>query len=143
MTQRAQRRRRNEMLRRILIITLAASVIASVCAPAVSGQTIDRKSPRMDNAKLEERALARSLTAEVKEWAAQAVQAQWLGYAVPQVAGRHQICCGNYNGDWNDGCGNCRLEDRDHGNNVTMSSGEGTARLEGPRNIAVLFRAEN
>jgi HEAT repeats len=116
---------------------------ASLLAPFLSAQQSDSNRPHIDNAKLEEKALSRPLAAEMKEWAGQAAQPQWLGYAVPQVAGRHQICCGNYNGDWNDGCGNCRLEDRDHGNNVTMSSGEGTTRLEGPRNIAILFRAEN
>jgi HEAT repeat protein len=117
--------------------------LASLLAPSLSAQQSEKDRPRIEDAKLEEKVLARSLSVEVKEWAAQAVQAQWLGYAVPQVAGHHQICCGNYNGDWNDGCGNCHLEDHDRGNNVNMSSGEGTARLEGPRNIAILFRAEN
>src|SRR5260370_14387067 len=49
---------------------------------------------------------------------------------------------GDSDGSWRNGCGHCRLEDGDRGNNVTSSDG-GTAKLEGPRNLVVLLRAEN
>jgi HEAT repeat protein len=131
------------MLSRTFVAALMGLGLASVFALAVAAQISDQDRPRIENARLEERPLTRQLIAEVKSWADQAVQAQWLGYSVPQVAGDRHVCCGNYDGNWNDGCGNCRLEDRGKGSSVNMSSGEGTAKLEGPRAIAILFRAEN
>src|SRR2546423_14322949 len=127
------------MLGKALVTILMGLALATVAAPVMAAQN-DKDRPGIENAQFEERALTRQLPTEVKSWAGQAAQAQWLGYSVPQVAGERNVCCGNFNGNWNDGCGNCRLEDRDTGNSVNMSSG-GTAKLEGPRTIAVLFRA--
>ena len=124
-------------------LALMFFALAGLLAPALAAQEGSKDRPRIENARLEEKALTRPLAAEVKGWAEQALQPQWLGYAVPQVSGNRQVCCGNYSGDWNNGCGNCRLEDHDQGNSVSMSSGNGTASLEGPRTIAILFRAEN
>jgi hypothetical protein len=61
-----------------------------------------------------------------------------------QVAGDRLLCCGDYDvmrDRVRGGCGNCRLEGRDDGTNVT-STGSGNVRLEGTRRIAVLFRVE-
>jgi HEAT repeats len=124
-------------------LALMILVPAGLLTPPLAAQQGAKDRPRIENAQLEERALARTLAAEVKGWTEQAVQPQWLGYAVPQVSGDQRVGCGNYTGDWNNGCGSCRLEDHDKGNSVNMSSGEGTAKLEGPRTIAILFRAEN
>ena len=126
------------------ILAIISSASFASLAPFARAQERDTTAPQIENARLEKRALSRPLNAEVKRWAEQAAQPQWLGYAVPQVAGDHNMCCGDYNGSGRGYCGNCRLEGSDNGNNVhTTQSKNGTAKLEGPRYLAVLFRAEN
>jgi hypothetical protein len=99
--------------------------------------------PRVDNARVEKKSLAGPFGAELKKWTEQATQPQWLGYSVPQIGKDRATCCGNDDGDWHRGCGNCRLEDAAKGTSISSSDAGGTARLEGPRATAVLFRAEN
>jgi HEAT repeat protein len=126
-------------MRRAAFATLLAAGIwtAPVARPQQEAGT-----PRIENARLERRTVGGSLASEVKRWAEQSAQPQWLGYAVPQVSGHHTMCC-NYNGSWDGGCGNCRLEGRDSGNSVNVQPSTGTTKLEGPRYLAVLFRSEN
>jgi HEAT repeat protein len=99
--------------------------------------------PRLENARVETRALAGPLTDELKKWADQANQPQWIGYSVPEVAGDREFCCNSYGygGSGNRGCGTCRLEDGEHGVNVT--SRDQSVKLEPAHAIAILFRAEN
>jgi HEAT repeat protein len=81
----------------------------------------------------------------VKRWAEQSAQPQWLGYAVAQIGRDRSMCCGNYDGWSARDCG-CRLESGDTGTSVTAgdsSATHGTVKLEGPRNMLVLLRAEN
>ena len=125
---------------RIALILANIIVAAFVCISAAA-QSSD--APQIENARLEKRTLAESLAAEVKTWGAKAEGPQWLGYAVPQMGRERMMCCGDYDGSWRNGCGHCRLEDRDHGTNMTSRDETGTAKLEAPRSIAVLFRAEN
>jgi len=108
----------------------------------LAAQGTDTVAPRIENARVERRALTGRLTTEAKQWTDQASQPQWLGYAVPQVAGDRTVCCGNGNGSWDNGCGTCRLENGHNENNMT-SGQTGTAKLEGPRYLVVLFRAES
>ena len=63
--------------------------------------------------------------------------AAWIGYSVPIVAGDHQMCC------WNNNvmCG-CSLEGRSHDQGITVSSNQ-SVKLEGPRDLVVLYRIEN
>ena len=104
-------------------------------APAATAQA-----PRVTNAKLETRAVSGSLAPEFRSLVEQQAGPMWMGYAVPQIAGEHSMCCGSYD-DARGGCGTCRLEGRDTG--VNMTSGQKrTVRLEGSRNMLVLFRAE-
>jgi HEAT repeat protein len=118
------------------------SVAITILIPGVlAAQGTEAVVPRVENARLEKRALATSLSAEVKRWTDQAAEPQWLGYAVPQIAGDRTVCCGNYNGSWDNGCGTCRLEGGHNENNLT-SGQAGTTRLESPRYLVVLFRAE-
>jgi len=53
------------------------------------------------------------------------------------------MCCGDYDGGWRNGCGRCRLEDRDSGTNMSSRDEAGATKLEAPRSIVVLLRAEN
>jgi hypothetical protein len=111
-------------------------------ASGVPARGQDSEAPRVVNAHVEKRALVGPLPAEMKPWAEQSVEAQWIGYAVPQVASDREACCENHGGSWKNGeCGICRLEGGEHGVNMT-SRGEGTVKLEGPYNVVVLFRAE-
>jgi hypothetical protein len=120
----------------------AIGTLAACFTCGVAAQDSDKNVPQVENARVERRALAGSLAAEVKQWTDHADRAQWLGYAVPQIGGDRTMCCGDSNGSWGNGCGRCRLEDGDRGSNMRSNDG-GTAKLEGPRNLVVLLRAEN
>jgi HEAT repeat protein len=74
-------------------------------------QTSD--TPNVQNARLETRALAGPLTAELRAFEAQSAQPQWIGYSVLQIAGDREVCCA------------------------------ASVNLEAPRAIAILFRVEN
>jgi hypothetical protein len=128
----------------------AAVVLAG--AAGAFGQASDTGMPRVENARVEHRALTIPIAAGVKRWADQAEQAQWIGYSVPEVASDHEVCC-NYQGNWgnNGDCGVCQLEGGDHGFNMrsrgdsgsgTSGAGGGTVKLEGPRSLVILLRAE-
>src|ERR1700752_3616137 len=86
----------------------------------LAAQNTDSVSPRIENARLEKRAVTEPLVAAVKRWTDQAAQPQWLGYAVPQVGGDRTACCGNYSDSGGNGCATCRLE-TDHNEGSTTS----------------------
>ena len=120
----------------------AMGTLAGGLTSGAVAQETDKIVPQIENARIERRVLAGSLAAEVKQWSERDDHAQWLGYAVPQIAGERTMRCGDSDGSWGNGCGHCRLEDGDRG--INMRSGDGgTAKLEGPRNLVVLLRAEN
>src|SRR2546425_13027792 len=95
--------------------------------------------PRIDNAKVETRAVTASLEATLRGITAQAEKPEWVGYGVDQIAGQRTVCCGN----WSDegGCGTCRLE-KDHEAMGGTTHKDGTFKLEGARQLVVLFRLE-
>ena len=95
--------------------------------------------PRIENAKLETRALGASLAATFHEIAEKAEKPEWVGYSVEEVAGEHNACCGNYRDDG--GCGTCRLENDHGGSNGSMYT-SGTVKLEGSQQLVVLYRLE-
>jgi hypothetical protein len=115
--------------------------LVALSAQNLRAQATQPNSPVIDNAHVEKRALSQPLAAVLQSWAAQATQPQWIGYSVAQVAGDHQVCCSGSSGSWNQSCGPCRLEDTDHG--FTMNGRDSTVKLEAPRGIAILFRAEH
>src|SRR5712692_7980123 len=93
-------------------ISCAAVQIANGRDPARSEQATPStaqaaEAPRVENAKLETRAVGTSLDKTIREIAGTAEKAEWVGYSVDQVAGERGVCCNN---NWNDGnCGTCRL----------------------------------
>jgi HEAT repeats len=112
-----------------------------LAGPFLLAQAQDLSMPRVENARMEKRALAAPLAAEVIKWAAQAAEPQWFGYAVSQVASDREVCCENHGGlRENAGSGTCRLEGDEHG--IRVGSKDATVKPAGPRNIAVLFRAQ-
>jgi hypothetical protein len=124
-----------------MILGFVVMAVAVAMADVASAQQGD--APRAENARLEKKALSGPLIPEVKSWAAQASQPQWLGYAVPQIGRDRTMCCGDDGGSWGNGCGHCRLEERQGETSITSKDEPGTVSLEAPRSIAVLFRAES
>ncbi len=99
--------------------------------------------PRIDNAKLDARAVHSGLEREVQSIAAAQTGPAWVGYAVRAVPGQHQMCCYS---SFEDGAGNrccrgCALEGVRAG--ATVSGAAGPIQLEGAGDIFVLFRIEN
>src|SRR5229473_6836719 len=95
--------------------------------------------PRVENAKLETRAVGASLDATFREIANGAEKAVWVGYSVDQLAGNREACCNN---NWNDGnCGTCRLEKENSGTTGTAHA-DGNVKLESGRQLVVLYRLE-
>ena len=122
----------------------AAVQLAKGAAPPESAQTSRAatqavEAPRVENAKLETRAAGASLDATMREIAATAEKAEWVGYHVDQAAGERGVCCNN---NWNDGnCGTCRLEKENGGSRSTTRT-DGNVKLEGSRQLIVLYRLE-
>jgi HEAT repeat protein len=126
---------------RAIFLSLGVILATAIAIPAATAQSTD--APQVENARVEKKALAGPLAAEVKTWASKAEQPQWLGYAVPQMGRERAMCCGDYDGSWRNGCGHCRLEDRGSGTSMTSKEEGGTTKLEAPRSIAVLLRANH
>lgn len=125
------------MLRTILLgqlfLVALVFVAAAPCAPQ------NAPAPRIENAKLETRAVSGTLDATLRGLTAQADKPEWIGYAVDQIAGERGVCCGNYRDDG--GCGTCNLE-KDHDGTTSTTQKGGTVALEGARQLVVLFRLE-
>lgn len=90
--------------------------------------------PRLQNAKLETRAVAGSLESTI-QGIANSGGAAWIGYSVPQIAGDRNMCC------WNDDQQGCWLEP--HTGNTTFTGGAATVKLEGDTEFYVLYRVEH
>jgi HEAT repeat protein len=123
----------------VIGIICAAAQLAKGGASTASAQAAPEM-PRVDNAKVETRAVAGSLDATFREITGKAEKPKWIGYNVEQVAGERSVCCGNYHDG--EGCGTCNLEKGHDGSNSTTRT-EGTVKLEGARQLVVLFRLES
>ena len=140
------------VLQRMLGLAMIAAGICGIAVqlargatPARSGQKSPAiaqasESPRVENAKLETRAVGASLDAAMRELVKTADKLEWVGYRVDQVAGERGVCCNN---NWNDeNCGTCRLEKENSGTNITTHP-DGLVKLEGARQLVVLYRLES
>jgi HEAT repeat protein len=125
-------------------ISCAAVQLAKGGAPAGSGQATPAAAqaadaPRIENARLETRAVATSLDKTIRGMAATAANAEWVGYQVDRNAGERGVCCNN---NWNDGnCGTCRLEKENGERTGTRHTAE-NVKLEGSRQLIVLYRLQ-
>jgi HEAT repeat protein len=137
--------------RKILGLSFLAGALWGFALP-IGGETASRAieehggardAPQFQNAQLIERAVQGTLGDQVGHWANATREARWLGYAVEEVAGNHSICCS----DWDPAgraCGSCKLEDGNRGLPANLPGQEHrTVRLEGSRQLAILFRAEH
>lgn len=125
------------MIRTILIAQMLLGALAF--APATQSAPQTAPMPRIENAKLESRAVASSLDATLRGITAQAEKPQWVGYAVDQITGERSVCCGNYRDDA--GCGSCNLE-KNHDGNTSAKQESGPVALEATGELFVLFRLE-
>jgi hypothetical protein len=117
----------------------SAPVPAPVIASSASSATL-----KLENGKLEIRQLKESLSDTIHLWANRTRQAEWLGYSVAQISGERSLCCEHDTRNDSDTCGECRLESHNYGENIsTHTSASAPIGLEGPREFAVLFRAES
>jgi hypothetical protein len=109
----------------------AVCVAVLLCAAARAQQ------PHVENARMETRAVAGGLDSTFRGIVAAQSAPAWIGYSVPMIAGEHQMCC------WNNNvmCG-CSLEPRNGDQSFTVSNNQ-TVKLEGPRELVVLFRVES
>jgi HEAT repeat protein len=122
-----------------IAVQLAKGGAPARAAQASAATTQAADSPRIENAKLETRAIGASLDAAMREIAGSAEKAEWVGYHVDEVAGERGVCCDN---NWNDGnCGTCRLEKENGGASGTTHT-DGNVKLEATRQLIVLYRLE-
>lgn len=128
----------------IILIVFAASAQSATRAQGDGAQTSDRGAgqPRVVNAKLETRSISGPLDKEFRALLTHADTPQWIGYAVPEVAGDRTMCCGNYSGGYSD-CGRCALETNDHGTNMSNHEKNDRVALEGSQQFSILFRVEH
>ncbi len=138
-------------LRRVLGLAMIVAGIGSAAVQLAQGGTPtgpeqasptaapSAEVPRIEDAKLETRAAGASLDATMREIAGTAEKAEWVGYNGDQVAGERGVCCNN---NWKNGnCGTCRLEKENGGMSSTAHT-DGNVRLEGARQLVVLYRLE-
>jgi len=136
-------------IRGVLRLAMILAGISSAAVQLANGRALPRpgqtssataqavEAPRIENAKLETRAVGASLDATLREIANAAEKAVWVGYGVDQVAGNREACCNN---NWNDGnCGTCRLE-KENGGTTNATPKDGNVKLEGSRQLVVLYR---
>jgi hypothetical protein len=126
-----------------IILWMTATVSVSW---AQQGNLTVTSAPRIENAKVETRAVGGTLAVTLADAQKSAVGAEWVGYAVKLVPGERTICCGNYNDSGAEGCGRCELETaRDHWSGARGKTGENnrTVKLEGGDELLVLFRLQD
>jgi len=103
-------------------------------APALFAQ------PRLQNARMETRAVSGSLDATFRGIVNAQSAPRWAGYAVPKIAGERGMCCWNSNhGVQSQGCA---LEPQNGVTNFSTAAA-GTVKLEGDTEFFVFFRIEN
>jgi hypothetical protein len=127
----------------VLGVMIAAGFVLFVAEP-IGAQSAGDDAPKVVSGHVETRELSGSLSREFQSLVDKTSEPIWVGYAEPQIAADHLLCCGNYDvmrDKVRGRCGDCRLEGRDDASNVT-SSDSGKVRLEGARRIVVLFRVE-
>jgi len=125
-----------------VLIAVGVSCTVAQVARGNAAQTAAQpaaETPRIENAKLETRAVSGSLDSTFHELIAKNQAPEWIGYSVDQIAGEHNSCCSNWGDDGR--CGTCFLETDHETKGTEKYSGE-TVRLEGTRQLLVLFRLE-
>ena len=108
---------------------------AAILAAIAIGSALAQQ-PRLQNARLETRAVAGGLDATLRAIVNAQPAPAWIGYAVPITPGDRQMCC------WNNSVMGCFLEPRVDDRTAVVSNNQ-TIKLEGPTHLVVLYRVEN
>jgi hypothetical protein len=117
----------------------AYGLAITTCCLAAAAQE-----PHVVNAKIRAVSAAGGLASAFRSIESGESGAAWIGYAVPVVPGEHRMCCNASTGDYSEeGCGRCRLEDRNEEfvSQSTDKEGLKQAKLESPPSFLVLYRA--
>jgi len=113
-------------------------VIAVHCLSAAA------REPHVVNAKMRTAAAGGGLASAFRSIESGESGPVWIGYAVPVVPGEHRMCCnGSISDNSEEGCGRCRLEDR-NGEFIGQSAkteGAKAVKLESSPSFLVLYRA--
>jgi hypothetical protein len=147
---------RKSSLAALVVLLVAAGGVSLAKQSGVSpAETEQGDLPRIENAKVEKRNVAGTLTVTMADLKKNATGPVWVGYGVGAVAGERTICCGNYNDSSTQWCGKCALEtdgerwrgtksgngadhkDSDHDAN------QRAVKLEGGQRLIVLFRLQD
>ena len=123
------------------VLAWIAFVALASTLPAIAQQA------HLTNVKLETRSAAGGLAPAFRSIVSAQTAPAWIGYAVPAVSGRHQMCCYDYAGRGRAvmGGGCCRLEEKSDAVDIrTSDDGEknNAVSLEGSASIFVFFRVE-
>jgi hypothetical protein len=113
-----------------------AAILASIAIGSAFGQRPETQQPRVQNARVETRTVAGGLDAMLRSIINAQTAPAWVGYTVPIVPGDRQMCC------WNDTGRGCFLEPSSNNRTIVVSNNQ-TVKLEGPTELAVLYRVEN
>ena len=104
------------------------------CLSLFSLLPLAAQQPRVANAKVETRSASAGLEKEFRALAGSLEGPAWIGYAVPMIAGQHQMCCSSSGHPCL-----CALEAK-KGDSQSLHSGP--VRLESPGQLLVLFRVQ-
>ena len=105
-----------------------------------------QNSQRVENAKVESRSVAGSLSSTIGDLEKNATAPLWVGYTEPSVPGERTICCGNFSDSDNGYCSKCELEGEHHGwNHIDRDKEQtgGTVKLEGSAQLTILLRLQD
>jgi HEAT repeat protein len=128
---------------RMRVPLLAAVVLTAAlsgAATSASGQTQPSVPAHLVNARVETRTAAAGLEPAFRALESAQPEPAWIGYAVPAVPGRHEMCCGSYREDDVSGCGRCRLEGETQGGFTMNHDARESVKLEALSQALVLFR---
>jgi HEAT repeats len=149
-------RLRKSPLAALLILLVAGGGVSLAKQSGVSRTEAEQGDlPRIENAKVEKRNVARTLAVTMADLEKNATGPVWVGYGIAAVAGQRTICCGNYSDSTTGWCGKCALETdgerwrgtksgdgADHTDNHSGAN-QGAVKLEGGQRLIVLFRLQD
>jgi hypothetical protein len=122
-------------MKALLRIALAVPLLLGACAVSALAQ------PRLQNARLEQRAVSGSLNATVQGIVNAQSAPVWITYAAPMIPGDRQMCCWNTTN--NITCQGCTLEPTPEGQlRPGFPAAPNVARLEGATEFYIFLRAE-
>jgi HEAT repeats len=126
-------------MKRGTLVSRRAALAIVACAVTLGRANAQSAQPRLQNAKVENRAVSGPLDAAFRGIVNAQTSPAWIAYAVPQIPGDHTSCCFYTNNgvSWQ----GCSLEPNQ--GNVAFGPSGGTVRLEGPAEFFVFVRVED